>query len=144
MDGVLCDFEKQFYKLTGHTFDDSTYDQKSLWVDIEKGGIEFWSQMEWMRDGKQLWSYIKDYNPIILSAPTFKSSHIGKRIWVKRELGKHIECILDRNKYKYAEENNILIDDMMRNIKPWIKSGGIAIFHENTRTTISKLRRMDI
>ena len=37
--------------------------------------------MEWMPDGKELWDYIKDKQPTLLSAPSRNpASRLGKRL----------------------------------------------------------------
>jgi len=35
-----------------------------------------------------------------------------------------------------------LIDDLPRNIDPWIEAGGIGILHKNTEDTIKKLKKI--
>ena len=67
MDGVLCDFIAQSKKATGKIF---TQDKAKEYWPIIKKYPKFWSDMPWMPGGRQLWSYIKQYNPHILSAYT--------------------------------------------------------------------------
>ena len=91
MDGVLCDFEKQFvtyFKMTEDEFK-AKYGENSFWKIITKAGVEYWDTMEWMPDGKDLWYAIRDQNPIILSSPgRMPKAPTGKKTWVKRELGR--------------------------------------------------------
>ena len=65
MDGVLADFMAAAKKATGMTFTQSDSDKH--WAVIKKTR-NFWSDMPWMPGGRQLWSYIRRYDPHILSA----------------------------------------------------------------------------
>ena len=87
MDGVLSDFDKQLAIFTGIK-DGRQYEKQkgteAFWDQIDKGGLKYWSEMPWMSDGKTLWSYLKNKNVKILSAPakTIPESSRGKHIWV--------------------------------------------------------------
>ena len=108
--------------------------------------FEFWSGLEWMPDGKQLWNHIKDMNPqiIILTSPMRgEGSHEGKKEWVKRELGSY-HVILEEEKWKYSGPNKLLIDDFLKNIKPWAENGGLVIHHQNASDSIAALEGQTI
>ena len=102
--------------------------------------------------GKELWNYIKGYNPIILTTPMgepsktneeFTPSEIGKTLWVETHQGKGLEIIFSNKKYEKATTNgrpNVLIDDFTTNTEPWLKAGGIAILHTNTADSIVELQ----
>lgn len=143
MDGVLTDFEYAYQKLTGVNLDGKHLNGKSFWEPIDKAGTKFWSEMKWMKDGHDLWDYIKKYKPKLLSAPSNEdSSRVGKHEWVERELP-GVPLLLRSAKHKkdFAEPNAILIDDREDNITGWIEKGGIGILHTNTNTTIKELKK---
>lgn len=147
MDGVLSDFEKATNAIDPKVkYKDITdKDDTIFWGHIAKGGLKFWSDMPWTKDGKKLWSFIKQYNPTILSAParTLPDSKKGKKIWIKREVNNNpVIFARARDKQKYANPNAILIDDLEKNIKQWEMSGGIGILHKNTNDTIKKLKEI--
>jgi len=145
MDGVLVDFDKGYYNLTGTEASFDT-DPKQFWEPISKAGAAFWIKLPWMPDGKQLWDYIKQYNPDLLSAPSREeSSKMGKRIWVKRELPgtKLILRSADR-KQEFATPNSILIDDRADNIQRWKDAGGIGIVHTSAADTIQQLKDLGL
>jgi len=147
MDGVICDMDAQFEKLGKGPIDGIVKRGGAgmFFAMVAKEGIKFWSEMPWTKDGKQLWHFVKQYPCSILSAPTkTRSSFIGKDMWVNEHLGKNVKRIFDRHKYKYASPDSILIDDMEKNIKPWIEAGGIGILHTDTETTIKKLKEIMI
>ena len=151
MDGVLVNFVKGFSEIS----DDpkakhprkytQKYGDDVFWKLIKSYGIDFWKDLEWMPDGKKLWKYIKNREPIILSTPAigFKPSYDGKKKWVGQHIGSY-EVILTDKKYKFANESSILIDDMDFNINPWVQAGGIGILHKSASDTISKLKKLGI
>jgi len=153
MDGVLVDFKKGFQNLTGQTLGAPKIgkERDKFWADFnvilkEKDMLEreFWAGLPWMSDGKQLWNYIKKHSPMILSAPSHSDeSKIGKKQWIKRELG-NVPTTLAYNKEKYAHQNGILIDDRKDFIDKWVANGGIGILHTSTSKTISELKKFGI
>jgi hypothetical protein len=149
MDGVLVDFNERFKRFSNGV-PPTEYEQKfgkdKFWEIIDGTGVRFWVGMDWMSDGKQLWNYIKEYNPTLLSSPSRSNySRMGKRIWRKRNLPS-TKLILARaaNKQNYADPNSILIDDRESNIDQWVKAGGIGILHTDTASTINKLKELGL
>ena len=151
MDGVLCWWEQAFRDLgpeltkglEGQEYEEK-YGRDELWKQIAKHGkLEFWSEMQWMPDGKKLWNYIKKYNPTILTTPAnSKFSREGKKIWVTRELGKDVPLIMSKDKYEHADTESILIDDYDKKIENWINKGdGIGILHTSADKTIVELKK---
>ena len=104
--------------------------------------LEFWSNLEWTPDGKQLWNHIKDMSPqvIILTSPMRKEgSRNGKLEWVNNNLGSQYQVILETEKWKYSGPNKLLIDDFLTNIEPWAQNGGLVIHHQNASDSIAEL-----
>jgi len=152
LDTVLSDFDAAFREIadvktkTGWEYRDR-FGEEKVWEIIRKAGLSFWSDMSWMPDGKELWNHIKDFNPIILSAPSRTDVEVcktGKIIWCKRNLGPRVQVILEKQKYKYANPNSILIDDREKNTVPWEQHGGIAILHTSADDTIKKLKGLGL
>ncbi len=110
MDSVLVDFDRGYQELTGMTTQQAdTSGVEAFWDPLTKAGAKFWITLNWMPDGKQLWDYIKKYNPILLSAPSREeSSKLGKRVWVKRELpGTKLILRYASQKQEYASPTSI-------------------------------------
>lgn len=161
MDGVLTDFEKRFKDIPANIkgLSPSQYNEKygksSIWKIIEPEGIKWWSEMEWTKDGKALWDYLKSFKPTILSAPSRDpKSKEGKLMWINNNLDisqkfftinpkkwkPSYRIILNSNKHLFAKTKyDILIDDTYSKIEKWEKAGGTAIHHKNTLNTIRKL-----
>ena len=148
MDGVLCDFIVQAKKATGVIF---TQDKAKDHWEVIKKYPKFWSDMPWMPGGRQLWSYIKQYKPHILSAYTVEDPNCipGKRKWLRSNLGytqgSIINIVRRREKQNFAKNQGrpaILIDDYPKNVQQFKSAGGIGIVHTSTQNTISQLKRI--
>src|ERR1700675_4278625 len=69
MDGVLADFDRGFYEISGVSSDNVS--DEELWNKIDEyGKAKFFSELPWTTDGKELWDYITNnfLNVKILSA----------------------------------------------------------------------------
>ena len=145
MDGVLVDFDKGYKELTGK---EASFDmpKEEFWTPIQKAGASFWIKLQWMPDGKQLWDYIKPYNPDLLSAPSRdESSKIGKFVWVKRNVpGTKLILRSAERKQEFATPNSILIDDRADNIQRWKDAGGVGIHHTSAADTIQQLKDLGL
>lgn len=147
MDSVITDWNKAVENL-GHGKPEDGLEEKmgkeAFWKMIEEeGGEDFWSEMPWTDGGQELWKFSKQFKPTILSSPArHENSKTGKIKWIKRELGENIPYILEKDKFKYAKPNRILVDDYDKKINDWIQHGGIGILHESAADTIKKLKKM--
>jgi len=110
--------------------------------------VDFWANLEWQPGGKQLWAYIRQYNPDILTSPMDKKGHNesleGKLIWVEKNLGLSPDKVnFAHDKWKYAQSEDgkpsVLIDDFETKVKPFTEAGGIGILHLGARNTIKIL-----
>ena len=146
MDGVLVDFDKGYFKLTGDKLDGEHRSDDHFWDPINAAGYNFWINLEWSNDGKRLWKYIEKYKPELLSAPSRQNdSRIAKHDWVKRELpGVHLILRSAKHKKDFAGPNCILIDDRLDNIQGWRDAGGIGIHHVNAKHTIDQLKVLEL
>ena len=149
MDGVLCDFDKRFIEFSNGippSRYESEFGKKAFWKLISGQGVKFWVDIPWMSDGKQLWNYIKSYNPSLLSAPSMEeSSRSGKRLWVDNEIpGTKLILRSAEQKQEFAKPNAILIDDRPSNIEQWRAKGGIGILHTSANKTIEQLKELGL
>lgn len=159
MDGVLSDWDSQFEKYAGMPIDkfQEEYSKNASWKLVRKAGEEFWSGMDWMPDGIELWSFIKRANPIILSSPSLDPNSItGKAKWLKKNLNwdypyiTKIEdwtgaekTIFHKDKFKFVVgPNDILIDDTPKKLDLWVEAGGTGILHTSAKETIADLKKL--
>ena len=147
MDGVLTDFESRFLTklnsegpkyysqkeidiITKPKDFEKLYGMEEFWKFIDFHiGVSFWVGMEWMPQGKDLWNFIKKYNPQLLTSPSRNNtSRLGKNLWVRNNLSPkpRVNFAYSADKQRFASPNNILIDDKKSNINEWKAAGGIA------------------
>ena len=147
MDGVLTNFEQRFYdkvnevgpkfyplkdikKVKRPKDFEKIFGLDEFWklIDVHVG-VSFWIGMPWMPRGKELWNFIKKYNPKLLTSPSRDNgSRLGKNLWVRNNIDPKPKVIFaySADKQRYANENSILIDDKKSNIEEWKAAGGIA------------------
>ena len=165
MDGVLTNFEKRFVdmlrqegpkyyskatiaQVTRPKHFEALEGQTEFWKFIDQYvGIEFWSGMEWMPNGRALWSFIEPYGPKLLTSPSRdNTSRLGKRLWVKDHLVPAPEVIFRFGDAKsdFANENAILIDDKPSNLAAFAAKGGIALEVKDgeIQSVINKLKEL--
>jgi len=110
-----------------------------------KHNAEFWETLPWMPGGEELWNFISQFNPYILTAPMGYGSEIGKQAWIDTHLQPPpSKVFMSHDKFKWAAPNHILIDDFTKNTIPWDNEGGIAILHTDTNKTIEKLEEIGV
>ena len=150
MDGVLTNFEARFEHYSGmHPQEyEKKYGLPAFWelIDI-KIGVKFWIGMDFMPQGRELWDFIKPYQPDLLTSPSRdNNSRLGKNLWVKNNLSPKPKVIFSysKDKQRFANENSILIDDKKSNINEWTSRGGIAIRCKNgdVNHVIEKLKEL--
>lgn len=158
-DGVLVDFLRGARELTGKLWDDPYYKTKERRDERKRiiaAHSTFWENLPVERDFDQLWDFVKNFNPQILTAfPDWdeKNARHGKWIWNQKHT--HVphdrfHCVLRESKRYFAKEHdgshfgkpNVLVDDYPDNIREWEQSGGIGILHTAAATTINKLKQL--
>lgn len=124
---------------------------RSLMYALVSNNYHWWANLAWTKDGKELWEYISKHNPTVLTGPQGPNSKLGKKDWVKRELGLGKDrIIITHTKHEEvasALKNGlmpVLIDDLPKYVVPFRNAGGIAIQHSNTETTILELRHLGL
>ena len=167
MDGVLCNFDKQFEKITGTPTKEyeAKYGTDKFWDEIIKEGSEFWSTMDEMPNfdyyKKELLQLSTDgrfkvkvltstsADKILRTHPKeeavnfIRDIEFGKKQWIKQHWNNPIPIIFSgsgRGKSKYATPNSILIDDLTPNVEAFIASGGSAIIYTDAHQAIDELK----
>ena len=167
MDGVLVDFDEGYKELTGVTTQHADSQGKDEFWKLYRDSLKnkdisersYWANLDWMPDGKQLWDYIKEYNPYVLTAPSVNfdipfeerykiennESMQGKTEWVQRLPNmRKIYFRSAQRKADFAGPNKILIDDRKDTIDSWNANGGIGILHTSTANTIKQLQDLGL
>ena len=131
LDGVLVDFEQGVRNKFNKNIDDLS--PGIMWGVINKSKT-FFETLPWMPKGRELWSQIEQYNPIILTGiPHSSSTAVEQKIrWCQRELGPNVQVITcaTKDKPNYCLYKAILIDDRRNNLKDWNDKGGKFILYD--------------
>lgn len=151
MDGVLADFDRGYYDISGMNTD--AVSDEELWSAIEAyGKAKFFAQLPWMDGSKDMWNFItqnflkvKILSALGKSDATNRQTTQGKTSWLRHHLPNlHTDdIILVENKHKkrhYSRPGDIIIDDTPVVIQEWVKKGGIGILHKTAQETISQLK----
>ena len=148
MDGVLCDFVRQWNKIykedpntTRHRIGKPEFD-----VILDAADRQFWNTMKWMPGSDRMWKLISRYGAKILSSPADSTASTdGKTDWVKQQMpGTELIFRKSFKKQEFSGPNKILIDDLKRNIDQWTAKGGIGIHFINAQQAIRDLEKLGI
>ena len=134
MDGVVADFLKFTRNILGTKFKDR------FWEDIPE---DTFAQLDKMPDADVLWGYIKQFDPIMLTAAPRES----RGLIAKRAPEDKMRVVKRADKKKFAKDGrdkrpNVLIDDHEGNIREWEAAGGIGILHTDASSTINDLKKV--
>lgn len=159
LDGVLADFNARFEHFSGmhpdeymevatRQFGEKIAKQRFWNLIDDQVGVRYWRGIPWMPEGQELWNYIKQFNPIILTAPSYNEvSIIGKKLWVQDHLGSNIpiEFRQAKQKVEFAGPNKILIDDREDTITSWKAQNGIGLLYQGkTEPIIRELKKLGL
>ena len=143
MDGVLVNFRGQCEKLN------CIEGNKVDWSVIHNAGSDFWSEMEWLPEGKELYEFVKkvcteeNIELYILTSVTFNEGKVGKLTWIKNntDIDRHHIIITNIGKEKayYADPESLLIDDFKKNCDAFSTAGGQVIKYETNKQTKDEL-----
>lgn len=147
MDGVIADFHKRYHEI--HNCSPSHDDARKRFGQRFATFIQNkeFQNLDLMPDATVLLNYLNGCGvPVEILSSTARpvnNAEISrqKEIW----LGKHninypANFVPGKQfKYKFADENSIIIDDTPSVIDDWNKAGGTGILHHDALTTISIL-----
>ena len=126
------------------TSDEFVKEARTFLYKVLMDNRKFWMKLEWLQGGKELWNYIKKYDPIILSRPTDLQAVIGKKKWVKDHIGlpkERVQIRYDKSPYaNYNGKIGVLIDDFESNTSKFEGAGGRTVLYKNTQQAIKELK----
>jgi hypothetical protein len=126
---------------------------RTLMYALISNNQSWWANLDWMPGGRELWSRVEEYQPIICTGPMGPNSKKGKRDWCRRELGIGDDrIIITHEKHEEVQrataegKTALLIDDLSKYVIPWRKAGGVAIHHDfqNLARTLEQLQDMGL
>jgi hypothetical protein len=158
-DGVCCNFIKGAesrlgHSITGKDWEDMDPSRRNALFANACDSVAFWADLEPMPDFSIYWSYVKYWNPGVLTAAPqwskdgYQYAERGKAMWNRRHTKVpdsrfHVVKRSDKKNFAMLSgKPNILIDDHHQNCEDWEHKGGTAILHTNAVSTIIQLKRL--
>jgi 5'-nucleotidase len=131
-DGVLADFQRHVFDLSGYHPDQIPDDDMWDWINAQP---EFWPTMPVKFGAPELWALIKPYGAMVLTGcpkGNYDMAASQKTAWIRQHFGADVQVItcLSRNKPLHmVNPGDILIDDMGRNVRRWALAGGVTVHY---------------
>ena len=142
MDGTICDWEGAVRKLgpdlvkgIGDTAKEE--DVQAMCKAINEAGENFWAEMDFAPDGRELWHIFRPFHPTILSSPgDFPDAAAGKLAWIRSHIP-GTTLYLSKTKTEFIDpyDTSVLVDDNKNIISAWEECGGIGILHQSLENT---------
>lgn len=143
-DGVFADFDQHIFNLFGK-FPREMSDQV-MW-EMASAHPEFWSHMPLKHGAQELWEFVKPYNPTVLTGcpkSDFDRAVEHKKAWWRHHFDHdNVITCLSRDKGMHIKNpGDILVDDMIKNIKRWEKAGGKGVWYKNHHQAVEILKQL--
>jgi hypothetical protein len=130
-----------------------TYDEYQTdeikWAILNKQE-NFYGSLKFMKEGKRLWKFVKNYEPIVYNKIDSRIDNVSdvvldKTNWIKNKIGE-TEIVFDKSKCQCAINEdanpNLLITSSTELCKEFFELGGISILHDDAKTTIKELKKL--
>ena len=158
MDGVLCDFDGQCQRLLGYKMEPhenvtqymerNDICKRDFWEAVRVHGETFWSTMPVLPNGIEAYHQLCQLGRVvILSSPdmnNYDECKAGKEKWLQKYLGPgKVDARFTPNKYTFADEFAVLIDDNLDQCLYWEQYKGKAIlFNGDWRHVFKQLGKL--
>ena len=140
MDGVICDFNKEYVK-----YDPQKEDRKKFRQAVIDHQI--FEKLDYMPDAKELLNHVSRLKDVHIEMLTSLGTHdpfqanqakMQKQKWLDAHNIPYKANFVHskKEKAKYATPTSILIDDSIGCITPFIEAGGHGVHHHNASQTI--------
>jgi len=153
LDGVLADFNKGYFELTGRQAShvQGGEAEHNMWRVIAHVG-NFYLNLEPMEDADLLWRGTRNCSPTILTGiPDILNAEEQKRAWVRKWLNAEVPVVCCKSKEKIFKakelchngEIPVLVDDWPKYKNVWEENGGIFILHTSAISSLEALKDFD-
>lgn len=143
-DGVLADFDSGARRLLGmlpRQYEER-HGKKQFWRRLAAAD-GFYANLPLLPDAMQLFDAVEHLRPTILTGlPLGRWAAPQKVAWAARHFpGTPIITCMARDKYRYMQPGDVLVDDSLTHREVWENAGGVFIHHESAAQSIARLAR---
>ena len=144
-DGVLADFDAGAVKLLGmkpRAFEER-HGKREFWRRLAKAR-DFYATLPLMPDAQDLFQAVRHLRPTILTGLPLGNWAAPQKVkWAAEHFpGVPIITCMARDKYKYMQPGDVLVDDSPTHRAAWENAGGTFILHEKARASLKELARI--
>lgn len=146
-DGVLADFEAGALAVLGMKAQDfqGLHGKGAFWKKLANTK-DFYAGLMLLPDALELVKAVEHLDPIILTGvPVGQWAGPQKEAWGKQHFP-HLRLITTtaRDKSKYCEPGDVLVDDREQYAADWEAAGGHFILHTSARESLAQLRKLGL
>ncbi len=144
-DGVLADFDAGARRLLGMSpaeFE-RRHSKREFWKRLARDP-DFYATLPEMSDARVLFDAVEPLRPTILTGlPRGNWAAPQKVRWAAEHFpGVPIITCMARDKYRYMEQGDVLVDDREDHRARWEDAGGIFVHHVTARQSLSELEKI--
>jgi hypothetical protein len=145
-DGVLADFDSGARKVLGGLSPEqfeARHSKREFWRRLANTP-DFYATLPLLPDARLLFKAVEHLRPTILTGlPLGTWAAPQKVAWAERHFPRTpiITCMA-RDKYRYMDEGDVLIDDRSDHRDKCEDAGGVFINHKNARASLDELARI--
>lgn len=146
-DGVLADMDGGYEKHFGIRPNRAEVPAKDFWGNVQQHG-KFFLELDLLPDALELWEGAKKFHPrpIIITGLPHSVPHCDqhKRQWIRTYIDPDVQviCCASKNKYKYGNSDDVLIDDWAKYQDLWEAMGGIFVLHTSAKESLRQLQEI--
>lgn len=145
-DGVLADFDSGARELLGGMTPrqfEARYSKREFWKRLARAP-GFYANLPLMPDARTLFDAVEHLGPTILTGLPLGSWAAPQKVeWAAEHFpGVPIITCMARDKYRYMEPGDVLVDDREDHRDKWEDAGGVFVHHKNAERSIAALRQI--
>ena len=145
-DGVLADFDAGAREVLGGMTPkqfEERYSKREFWRRLATTP-DFYNILPLMPDARKLFDAVEHLRPTVLTGlPLGTWAAPQKVAWAERHFpGTPIITCMARDKVRYMQPGDVLVDDRADHRAKWEDAGGTFVHHENAERSLAALRNI--
>ena len=145
-DGVLADFDAGAREVLGGMTPkqfEERYSKREFWRRLA-ATPDFYNILPLMPDARKLFDAVEHLRPTVLTGlPLGTWAAPQKVAWAERHFpGTPIITCMARDKVRYMQPGDVLVDDRADHRAKWEDAGGTFVHHENAERSLAALRQI--